>query len=640
MYTHLFTPAKIGTLQLKNRMIVPAAVTRLANSDGTTTEGFIRYHEDKAKGGWGMLITEDIPIIPTCKTYACLPGLWEDAQIPSHKEFTDRIHAAGSTVCAQIYHAGRLATRALNGVAPKSASSVTSPFTPETATELTVAEIKELAQAFAQAARRAKDAGYDAAELHGAHGYLIHQFLSANTNKRADEYGGTLRNRNRFLVEVIEETRKAVGPDYPLLLRLSIADYTEHGITVEESQVTVRMAEQAGIDAIDCSAGTTEANYAIIPPTEAERALYVNNAAAIKAVVNIPVITVGRINEPGLADAVLAAGKADFVAMMRSSLADPELPVKAQEGREDEIIHCIGCLQGCLGQNRRLEPFTCMVRPLTGHAHEWEVTPAAEPKKVMVIGGGVAGCEAAVYAAMRGHTVSLYEKEDRLGGRWIAASIPPGKSEYTSFLTWQETMLKKYGVEIHLNCEVTAEMVKEAAPDQIVLASGGLDVMPPIAGIDKEHVVKAEDILRAKCKAGNRVVVVGGGQTGAETANYLAHYAKKQVTIVEMGPKIVADGEPSPALFLNKYLKQNNVAVYTNSKVKEITDEGVVVAQSDGEITLPADTVVIAAGVKVNKAFADQIAELGIPMVAAGDANTAKNGLKNIQEGFLAGIQI
>lgn len=640
MYTHLFTPAEIGGMKLKNRMIVPAAVTRLAGSDGNTTEAFIRYHEDKARGGWAMLITEDIPIIPTCKTYACLPGLWEDGQVDSHRTFNDRIHAAGSKVCAQIYHAGRLATRALNGTAPKAPSAVGSPFTPETPAELTVEEIEELVRAFAAAARRAKEAGYDAVELHGAHGYLIHQFLSANTNKRSDRYGGSLRGRCRFMTEVIAAARQAVGPGYPLLVRLSIVDYAPGGLTVQESQVIARMAQEAGVDAIDCSNGTTEANYAIIPPVEAARALYVDNAAAIKAVVDVPVIAVGRINEPGLADSVLAAGKADFVAMLRASLADPELPNKAREGREEEITHCIGCLQGCLGQNRRLEPFTCMVRPLTGHAHEDVVTPAQNPRRVLVIGGGVSGCEAAIYAAMRGHQVALWEREDRLGGRWIAAAVPPGKTEYNSFLAWQAVMLSKYGVEVKLGCTATVGLVEEWKPDAVILAAGCGDAVPPIPGVDGPQVVKAEDVLRERCAVGSRVVVIGGGLVGAETANYLAQTRKKQVSIVEMLAKIVSDGEPSPALFLKQDLERCHVDVYTSAAVTQIGPDYVRLTQGGQEITLPADTVVLAVGLHNDRSLENALSALGVPLTVVGDAHDGKNGLKNIREGFLAGISV
>lgn len=640
MYNSLFTPHKIGALALKNRMIVSAAVTRLCNADGTTTEGFIRYHEDKAKGGWAMLITEDIAVTPTCRTYECIPGLWEDAQVESHRKFTRRIQAAGGKVCAQLYHAGRLAKREINGVCPVAPSALRGTAVSEIPHALTVEEIGEIVKAFGKAAGRAKAAGYDAIELHGAHGYLIHQFLSGNINKRADQYGGPLPNRNRFLLEIIAEVRETVGSDFPLLLRLSVRDYTSGGTDLGESLVTARLAEEATVDAIHCSAGTTESNYTIIPPAAAPRALYVDNAAAMKKGLHIPVIAVGRINEPGIADSVIASGQADFVTMFRASLADPELPNKAEEGRVDEINYCIGCLQGCLGQNRRLEPFTCMVRPMTGHAHEYAPVPAEHPKHIAVIGGGVSGCEAAIYAAMRGHRVSLYEKSDALGGRWIAASIAPGKTEYNSFLFWQRTMLEKHGVDIRLNTAMTAEEVRKLAPDAVILAVGADDFIPPIPGKDRHHVVKVEDVLRERCDCGQNVVVIGGGLAGAETADYLAQYGGKKVTIVEMLPKVVADGEPSPTHFLMEDFKKYGVDIYTSAAVKEITEDSVLFRYQDEIHTIPADTVVMATGIRANKQFYEELSATGIPVTLVGDASSGKNGLSNIREGFLEGIRI
>lgn len=640
MFQQLLSPKRIGLMELKNRMIVPAGVTRLANSDGTMTEAFIRYQEDKAKGGWAMIITEDVPIIETCKTYECLPGLWRDEQIDSHKEMTRRVHEAGAKICAQLYHAGRLATRKVNHTAPKAPSAVGGTVTAEIPEALSVEEIQELTVAYAQAARRAKEAGYDAVEIHGAHGYLIHQFLSSNTNKRSDAYGGSLINRNRFMLEVIEKVRGLVGSEYPVILRISADDYLEGGITIQESMVTARLAEKAGVDAIHCSAGTTETNFAIIPPTVTKRGLYVDNAAAIKSVVQIPVIAVGRINDPVVADNVIRSQKADFVGMFRASLADPEFPKKVEQGRLDEISYCVGCMQGCLGQNRRLEPFSCLVRPLTGHAHEWEIKPAETAKKVLVVGGGIAGCEAAVYAAMRGHKVTILEKSGQLGGRWNQAAVPPAKAELQSFLTWQQTMLEKYQVTVKLNQDVDAEAIAALAPDTVILASGGADVVPPISGIEKSHVVQADAVLKGEYLCKKNVVIVGGGLAGAETAEYLGQYYGANVTIVEMLPQIVGDGEPSPNRFLKQALAKWNVRILTDSAVKEIFDDSVIVSQNGQELSIPADTVVLAAGVRSEHGLAEELAAKGMDVRQVGDANKAKNGLKNIQEGFLAGIQI
>lgn len=640
MFEQLLSPMRIGTLDLKNRMVCSAAVTRLANPDGTVTEGFIRYHEDKAKGGWGLTMTEDIPVLETCRTYERLPGLWDDSQIESHRELTRRVHAAGGRIGAQIYHAGRVAASAVNGVPNVGPSAVSGQGLAQIPRELSVEEIGGIVKAFGQAARRAKEAGYDLVELHGAHGYLIHQFLSGNSNKRHDAYGGSLKNRNRFLMEIIAEVRKAAGGDFPVVLRLSVVDYLDGGTNLAESLVTARMAEAAGVNAISCSAGTYGVNHAIIPPSDTPRGLYVDNAAAIKSGVSIPVMATGRINDPYLADAVIASGKADFVTMLRASLADPELPNKIAEGRVDEIVYCIGCLQGCLGANRRGEPFSCMVRPLTGRAHEVDLSPVERAKKVVVVGGGVAGCEAAIYAAMRGHRVSLYEKESRLGGRWFGAGVTPGKSEYLSFLYWQSVMLEKYGVGVHLSHPLSAEEIAAMEPDEVLLAAGAADFIPPIPGVDGSSVVKAMDVLTEKVKAGQRVVVIGGGLVGAETASYLAEYGTRKVTILETKPQIVADGEPNPNRFLLEKLERNHVEVYVNVSITEITDQEVVFTHEGREVTIPQDTVVLSTGLRADGALQRELEARGCHVTAIGDARRGKNGLHNIYEGFMTGATI
>lgn len=639
MFDTLLSPMKIGTLELKNRMVCSAAVTRLANSDGTVTEGFIRYHEDKAKGGWGLTMTEDIPVLEHCRTYERLPGLWEDSQIESHRTLTERIHAAGGRIGAQIYHAGRTADPNVNGCRNVAPSAVRGQGIATVPRALTEEEIGGIVAAFGQAARRAKEAGYDLVEIHGAHGYLIHQFLSGNSNKRFDRYGGSLANKNRFLMEIIGEIREQVGPEYPLVLRLSVVDYLEGGTNLGESLVTAQMAEAAGVDAISCSAGTY-GTTAIIPPSATARALYADNAAFIKAGLHIPVMGTGRINDPYLAEAVLSSGKADFVTMFRASLADPELPNKIRDGRIDEINYCIGCLQGCLGANRRGEPFSCMVRPLTGRAHEFDLTPVSSPKKIIVIGGGVAGCEAAVYAAMRGHTVSLYEKEQTLGGRWIGAGTTPGKAEYESFLYWQSVMMEKYHVEIHTGTALTAQQAADLHPDQVIIASGANDFIPPIKGYNLDHVVLAMDLLMEKVQAGKDVVVIGGGLVGAETADYLAVYGGRKVTILEMKPAIVADGEPNPNHFLLRSLRDHNVDVFVNTSISEITEDGVHFTLDGEEHFVKADQVVISAGIRADGALLKELEALGINAVSAGDASRGKNGLANIYEGFLAGVRV
>ena len=316
----VFEPFKINQMELKNRMVVSAMVTNYCSEDGMATEKFIAYHEHKAKGGWGLIITEDYAVTPTAGGFKKLPGLWEDGQIESHKELTRRIHEAGGKIAAQIYHAGRETSSAITGEQPIGPSALKNPTMPETPREMTVEEIHELVEQFGDCARRAKEAGFDAVEVHGAHGYLIGAFASPFSNKRSDEYGGTIRNRARFAMEIIENIKEKCGKDYPVLYRMSAVEYVPGGLEIEESKIPARLVEEAGTDCIHCSQGVYASTHVIISPSVVPRAAYVENAAEIKKVVDIPVIAVGRINDVEIAESVLQADKADLVTMARASL--------------------------------------------------------------------------------------------------------------------------------------------------------------------------------------------------------------------------------------------------------------------------------------------------------------------------------
>lgn len=634
----VFEPMKINGLELKNRMVVSAMVTNYCTPDGNATEKFIAYHEHKAKGGWGLIITEDYAVTPTAGGFVNLPGLWEDGQIESHRKLTERVHAAGGKIAAQIYHAGRETSSAVTGVQPVAPSAVREPSMPETPRELTIPEIHTLVEQFGDCAKRAKAAGFDAVEVHGAHGYLVGAFASPFSNKRSDEYGGTIRNRARFGMEIIRNIKEKCGKDYPVLYRISSVEYVPGGLDIEESKVIARLMEEAGADCIHCSQGVYASTHTIIPPSVFPRAGYVEHAAEMKKAVQIPVIAVGRINDVEIAESVLQSKKADLVTMARASLADPELPNKVLKGRGDEVIRCIGCLQGCIGENGKGNGIRCLVNPLTGMEDEYDLTPAEKAKQVLVIGGGIAGCEAAISAALRGHKVTLIEKNDRLGGQWIPASVPIGKSEFTSFLCWQKSMLEKMHVQILLNTTADAELIKLYEPDTVIIATGSRPFIPPIQGADQDFVVTAHDVLLGKTEPGNRVVVIGGGLVGAETADMLGQQCE-QVTIIEMLPQIMKDGEAAPTKYMKERFFQNGVQIHTSTKLLEIGDH-TVTAEKDGErfVLENIDTVIIAVGVKTDRTLLDSMEHVSCKVLKVGDANGVKNGYLGIREGYEAGL--
>lgn len=634
----VFEPMKINGLELKNRMVVSAMVTNYCTPDGKATEKFIAYHEHKAKGGWGLIITEDYAVTPTAGGFVNLPGLWADGQIESHRKLTERVHAAGGKIAAQIYHAGRETSSAVTGVQPVAPSAVREPSMPETPRELTIPEIHTLVEQFGDCAKRAKAAGFDAVEVHGAHGYLAGAFASPFSNKRSDEYGGTIRNRARFGMEIIRNIKEKCGKDYPVLYRISSVEYVPGGLDIEESKVIARLMEEAGADCIHCSQGVYASTHTIIPPSVFLRAGYVEHAAEMKKAVQIPVIAVGRINDVEIAESVLQSKKADLVTMARASLADPELPNKVLKGRGDEVIRCIGCLQGCIGENGKGNGIRCLVNPLTGMEDEYDLTPAEKAKQVLVIGGGIAGCEATISAALKGHKVTLIEKNDRLGGQWIPASVPIGKSEFTSFLCWQKSMLEKMHVQILLNTTADAELIKLYEPDTVIIATGSRPFIPPIQGADQDFVVAAHDVLLGKTEPGNRVVVIGGGLVGAGTADMLGQQCE-QVTIIEMLPQIMKDGEAAPTKYMKERFFQNGVQIHTSTKLLEIGDH-TVTAEKDGErfVLENIDTVIIAVGVKTDRTLLDSMEHVSCKVLKVGDANGVKNGYLGIREGYEAGL--
>jgi len=631
---------RIGKMEVSNRLVVPAMVMNFCNNDGTATEKYIAYHEAKAKGGWGLIITEDYAVDPRGKGFAGIPGLWNDDQIESHSKLPERVHKYGSKIVAQIYHAGRQTNHFVIGAQPVAPSAIPCPANQEIPHELTKDEIRNIVEEFGDCALRAKKAGFDGVEVHGAHGYLIAQFMSPYSNKRTDEYGGSLLNRMRFPLEIISNIRAKAGNDFPILFRISGDEFVPGGRTIEDTKAIAVLLEQAGVNAIHVSAGVYGSMQFIIPPAAVRHGWIADFAAEVKKVVSIPVITVGRINDPMMAETIIASGKADFVAIGRGSLADPELPNKAAAGKFDEINYCIGCLQGCVGNLFRGNPGGCLVNPVTGRESEFILKPVDRKKKVFVAGGGPAGMEAARVAAQRGHEVHLYEKSDRLGGQYLIGAIPPNKGEVDMFLAWQQNQLKKYNVNVHFNTELTVQIVEKGAPDAVIVATGGEPIVPDIPGKDKPNVVDANDVLLGNVNVGHRVIVIGGGMVGSETADHLANHGK-EVTIVEMLPEIAKDEEAAVRYFLMKDLQDNGVKIYVNAPVKKILDDGVISEIDGAEIKIgPADTIVMAIGAKSVNSLTKQL-EGKVPQVlTVGDALKVRKALEAVEEGYRAGLAV
>lgn len=639
MFKHLFTPMKIGNVEIPNRTVVPAMVTNFCNPDGTATERYVTYHETKAKGEWGLIITEDYAVDPKGRGFSNVAGLWNDHQIESHSELPRRIHQYKSKIFAQIYHAGRQTSKRVIGTQPVAPSPIPCPVNKEIPHELTITEIHEIVEQFGDTALRAKKAGFDGIEIHGAHGYLVAEFMSSYSNKRTDSYGGCLANRLRFPLEIINNIRRKVGPDFPICFRISADEFVPGGRTLEETKAIAIILESAGIDVIHVSGGVYASVDKFIPPAAVKRGNMVHFAAEVKKVVNIPVITVSRINDPLLAESILSSGFADFVGMARGSLADPALPKKAKEGRIREINYCVGCMQGCSKFLFVDQPIKCMVNPTLGREREFAIQPAEKKQKVLIAGGGPAGMEAAIVAARAGHDVHLYEAGERLGGQLYLASIPPAKGELASFTNWQINQLQQLGVKIYLNTIVTPELVETEKPDAVIVATGGNPIIPNIPGFDGQNVVNAFDVLSGKKNVAENIVVIGGGLVGAETADYLANHGKK-VTIVEMLPEVAQDCEPAPKLYLLQDLKDKNVTMFVNTKVKEIRNNGVAVINGQEEMFIPADSVVLAVGSQSVNHLTSQLEGKIDHVITIGDAVSIRHALEAIEEGYEAGLKI
>ena len=659
-FKKLFKPIALKGLELKNRIVMPPMRTDLAApSDDMITERLVDYYAQRAKGGVGLIIVEHAEVLPrTSRAKGWKPlYIGEDKRISQLKVLADTIHQHGAKAGIQLLHWGRLFSTEVTGVSSVAPSSIPvaifyksdSSAPPNLPKELTPKEIEELVDIFAEAALRAKKAGFDMVEMHFGHGYLVHEFFSPYTNKRTDEYGQDANGRAKFACAILKRTREMVG-DFPISVRISGDEYIKGGMTLDDAKIIAPMLEEAGADFIHVSAGTypSEGDAGLLKATSTPamifpRGCFVHLAEGIKKVVNIPVIAVGRINDPELADEILTQGKADLISMGRALIGDPELPKKAEEGRLDEIRRCIGCNRCIDSLMAFVDPSNyvkCSVNAASGNEKKYRIKPVDNPKKVLVVGGGPAGMEAARIAALRGHNVMLHDKAGKLGGALNLAVTPPHKDEIQNLIDFLSVQVAKLNIDITLNSLVTPEIIEKIKPDAIIIAAGAELLIPEIPGLKQDNVTNAYDVLAKIKKPKGKIIIIGGGLIGCETADFLSTGAN-EVTIVEMRKKIAFDVGKNSRPFLLQRLYQKKIKMLTSSPVKEITADGVLLTDKDGnEQTIKADAVVLATGLKSNKKLLNELQKSSADIYTAGDCIEPRRILDAIHEGFNVGFNV
>jgi 2,4-dienoyl-CoA reductase-like NADH-dependent reductase (Old Yellow Enzyme family)/thioredoxin reductase len=612
--------------------------TNLGNPDGTVSEANLAYIRRRAKGGAGLIITEIASVHPSGSAVPNELGAFHDQFIPGLRKIANAVHAAGCKVALQLHHAGRESIyllREKKAIAPSATRSLVFGLTPR---EMTLEEIHEIITAFGAAARRGMEAGFDAVEIHGAHGYLLTQFLSALSNKRNDDYGGSLSNRCRFMIEVLQEVRKTVGPDFPISLRLSVEECIEGGYTFMDIQPILPSFVEAGADILHASLGTHGSPGGITSaPFEYQPGFNVCRAQKLKEEVGVPVIAVGRFTEPSLADEVIAHGEADLVAFGRQFLADPDFLIKAREGRPEDIRKCIACNQGCierlmLGEGK----IRCAINPETGQEIIYPQGPPDARHNVWVVGSGPGGLTAAYEAARLGHKVTLFEKEEEAGGQLRFASKVPFKDQYGTWASWLIAQAKKMGVILRTGTEVTESMISEEKPEVVILASGGEPIRPDIPGIDLPLVCHAGQVLEGMVPSGRHAVVIGGGLVGMETANFLCQKGA-QVTLVEVLKRSPVLKITSHGYMLHTRLKEAGCRLLFNTAVKKIEESSVtVLIDGKEEILLPADQVILAVGLKPLNELKEILQTQKIRHFIIGDAIEPRRIIEATEEGARA----
>lgn len=649
-FPKLFEPCKIGKLQLPNRIIMPPMTTLYAR-EGFVTDRMVDYYEERSRGGVGLIVVEDsIVDTPLGNHTPFSLSNDDDKYLPGLRRIAEAIKAGGARVILNLNHAGRRSGKVEKGLLPLSKGNIPVGVSPiphpvpgyVVPRELSTEEVGDLEDKFVQAACRVKEAGFDGVSFHGAHMYLIGQFLSPLANQRSDIYGGDVTGRLRFMTNIIRKVKGKLGNDYSTMVRINSRDGIDGGVTIEDAKEIARGLESAGVDIISLSCGTgvppaIRNSPRPTAPMRLPHGLEVYYATEIRKVVSVPVMTANRIVTPQEAEDVLEHGKADLIGIGRGLIADPEWPKKAKEGREEEIRLCIGCLNCFKNVGEDRTSMTCAVNAAAGQEAEYKIMPAPKPKVVFIAGGGPAGLEASRVLALRGHKPRVFEKE-KIGGQLRMASIPPGKDDMKSFLDFEERQLNKLGVQVE-DRVLTPEIVSKEKPDAVIVATGARPIVPSLPGIERKNVVTAWQVLKGEITTGNKIVVLGGGEVGAETAEYLATKGK-QVTIIEMLDTIAMEMERSSRLLLVFILDDLGVKMLTKTIAKEITDSGVIVDRRSKQEFIPADTVVLALGAQPYRELAGQIKNLCDAVYTVGDCVDAGRLRNAVDGGFKVGLKL
>jgi len=662
----LFDPIRINQLEVGNRIYLPAMHLGMAEAFEVTDQ-IVEFYARRAKGGPGLI----------CVGYATVDelsgnttniGAHDDKFIPGLTRLAAAIKGNGALAAVQINHAGRYNfSFFMDGKQPVAPSAIASRMTKETPKALEIDEIKSTIASFGAAAARVKASGFDAVEVLSGTGYLISEFLSPLTNHRTDEYGGGLENRMRFGLEVAQAIRAAVGPDFPVMFRINGNDFMPGGNERSDLIAYARALTREFVDALCINVGWHEARVPQIV-AQVPRGAFGYLARDIRSAVEVPVIASHRINDPETARDMISQGYCDMVAMGRSLIADPDLPIKAKQGREKEIVHCIACAQGCFDNLFKLKHVECLCNPLAGHEHKAVSGSAAQPKKVMVVGGGAAGMTAALTAKRRGHEVSLYESSGRLGGQLYLAAAPPGRQEFAQLAIDLENQLSAEKIPVVLNQAVDADVLTEQKPDAVILATGAVPLNPPIPGRDLPHVAGAWEVLERKAVTGDRVAIVGGGAVGVETALFLAEEGtmpaetikfllvnnaepvetllematrgSKKICLIEMTDRIGKDIGKSTKWGMMQDLGRFGVESITAGKVVRITETGLEIEQNGEIMDMAADTVVMAAGSASFNPLEEMVKEMGINCRVIGDAAKIGMAFDAVHAGYEAGTAV